>query len=111
MLRKRKHLAQAQVAGKRGVARSARGILDALARCGDRAGADCVDRHAMLCGERGAMRGPLRAVGVQAVIDVQGSQSAFARRRERSQGMQQHARIQATTESDDDRTRRQAREA
>jgi hypothetical protein len=97
----RERLAWLQVLGENPVARTARRVFDACARGSDHCG--CSDeRNGQLRCECRAVRGPLRAAGVQAVVDMQCPQPAFARRRERREGMQQHAGIKTATETDYD---------
>jgi hypothetical protein len=90
------------------MARLPRSLFDARAGARQRSRGNALDRDAKRRADAGAVGGPLRAVGVQPVIDVQRTQAAAVRCAARRECMQQHGRIETAAERDDDRAGRQA---
>ncbi len=94
---------------KRGVARFARGALDAESGVARDAHAHHFDRHAAAHAQCDAMLGPLIGGRIQSVVDVQCAQFERARAGKVGERIEQHHRIDAAREPDDESRSRQAR--
>lgn len=101
MLREREHFTGPQQARECVAPRAPRRIFEpaAVAFYGD---AHDIDRHIESLRDCAAIRGPLQAIRVQAVVNVDSAQPACARVRRGRERMQQDARIHAAAEADDE---------